>query len=84
MTTTAHPDLTEVLELSPWQTEFLIDLTLTCDDSRWRVPDFALFKMYATRIVGPTANHPHLRTTKHEEALHAFIDYLLPEREEIA
>src|SRR5256885_4387451 len=77
---TAHPDLAEVLELAQWQTMFLIDLALTCDDPRWRVPDFALLKLYATRIVGPTANHPQLRTRRHEEVLHAFVDWLLPER----
>jgi len=31
----------------------------------------------ATRLVGSNAVHPLLRTAKYEEALHAFLDWLM-------
>ena len=74
---TAHPDLSEIYELAPVQLEVLIGLALTCDDPLWRSADFALLTLVASHVAGSDASHPLLRTKRHEEALLAFIDWLL-------
>ena len=74
-----HPDLCEIYELAPGPTEVIIDLALTCDDPAWCIPDMALLSLIAGHIAGPDATHLQLRTARHEEALIAFIDYLLPD-----
>lgn len=74
-----HPDLAEIYELAPMQLERIIDLTLACDDPLWKRADFALLTLVASHVAGKDANHLMLRTKRHEEALLAFIDWLLPE-----
>jgi hypothetical protein len=52
-------------------------LALTCDDPAWRRVDFSLLALIASHVAGSDANHPQLRTVRHEEALLAFLDWVL-------
>jgi hypothetical protein len=72
-------ELSLVYELEPVRTESLVDLALDCTYVEWRQEDLELLKMYASRLVGSEAVHPELRAEKYEIALHAFLDWLLPE-----
>lgn len=74
-----HSDLAEIYEFAPMQLERVIDLALTCDDPLWKRADFALLSLVASHVAGKDADHSMLRTKRHEEALLAFIDWLLPE-----
>lgn len=74
-----HYDLSLVYEIEPARLEQLIDLALTCDDPQWRRADQSLLNLIAGHIVGKEANHPLLRSSRYEDALLTFIDWLLPE-----
>jgi len=76
-----HYDLSLVYELEPDRLEQLIDLALTCDDPEWRCADQTLLGFIADYIVGAGASHPLLRSSRHEQAVYAFIDWLLPQAE---
>ena len=72
-------ELSLIYELEPYRTVFLVDLALECTYAEWREQDFALLKMYASRLVGTNAAQPLLRPAKYEAVLEAFIDWLLPD-----
>lgn len=75
-----HYDLSLVLELEP-RIEDMVKMALACialgDTKEHVLPDV---EAYATRLVGSNALHPMLRTAKYEQALHAFVEWVM-ERE---
>lgn len=77
-----HYDLSLLYELEPDRIEFLLGLASECIKfGESKASALAGLEMYATRLVGSNALHPLLRTAKYEEALLAFIDWLLPDDE---
>lgn len=70
-------DMAEIYELAPVQFEFLIELALTCVDPKWYEQDRECLENFASHIAGPEANHPFLRTKRHEIAIDVAIDWVL-------
>src|SRR6266849_745967 len=75
-----HYELSLIFVLDPASTETLIAMALELialgEEKEVALADL---QIYATRLVGSNALHPLLRTAKYEEALFAFIDWLLPD-----
>lgn len=75
-----HYDLSLVYELEPVRTEFLVDLALECI-AMGELGQMSLesLQLYASRLVGSEAAQPLLQAEKYEIALHAFLDWLVPD-----
>jgi hypothetical protein len=81
-TLSQHYDLSLVYELEPNRTEFLVDLALECDlFCELKQASLHSLRTYASCLVGSNARRPELRMAKYEEALHNYLDWLVPEDE---